>query len=180
MDRGLTRTEVADLYRRYGALLRRRARLITRDAALAEDALQEACLNLLRAGATFREAKQPLGWLYRVIDRASIDQMRRGKRLRSAAHLDGADGADGVDGAAPPPGVDADTRLRALEVLAELNAEEAEIVILAFVDGMTQSEIAEELGYSRVTINKRLQAVRQRCLLVPKGPSALPLPGDIA
>ncbi|MCU0687350.1 MAG: sigma-70 family RNA polymerase sigma factor [Polyangiaceae bacterium] len=177
MDRGLTRTEVADLYRRYGALLRRRARLITRDAALAEDALQEACLNLLRAGATFREAKQPLGWLYRVIDRASIDQVRRGKRLRSATLIDG---ADGVDGAAPPPGVDADTRLRALEVLAELNAEEAEIVILAFVDGMTQSEIAEELGYSRVTINKRLQAVRQRCLLVPKGPSALPLPGDIA
>lgn len=177
MNRGLTRSEVADLYRRYGAFLRRRARLITRDAALAEDALQEACLNLLRAGATFREAKQPLGWLYRVIDRASLDQLRRGKRLRSAACFEE---LDGVAGLAPPPGVDADTRLRALEVLAELGREEAEIAILAFVDGMTQSEIAEELGYSRVTINKRLQAVRQRASLGLKGLSALPLPGDIA
>ncbi|HEU4532558.1 MAG TPA: sigma-70 family RNA polymerase sigma factor [Polyangiaceae bacterium] len=175
MDRGLTRTEVSDLYRRYGAFLRRRARLITRDHALAEDALQEACLNLLRAGAGLREARQPLGWLYRVVDRASLDQLRRGKRLRSATPFDALGDAEGLG---LPPGVDADARLRALELLGELSPEDAEIAILAFVDGMTQGEIAEELGYSRVTINKRLQAIRQRASLAPKGPSALPLSGD--
>jgi RNA polymerase sigma-70 factor (ECF subfamily) len=156
---GLESGEVVDLYRRYGAFLRRRARLVTRDPALADDALQEACINLLRAGAGVREARRPLAWLYRVVDRASLDQLRRGKRLRSAAAF------EDLDALAPaPPGVDHDVRLRVLDLLGELGQEEAEIALMAFVDGMTQGEIAAELGYSRVTINKRVQALRQRAL----------------
>jgi RNA polymerase sigma factor (sigma-70 family) len=155
---GLTCPELAGVYRRYGGYLRRRARLVTRDATLAEDALHEACLNLLRSGSGFREAKQPLAWLYRVVDRASLDQLRRGKRLRQAAPF------DDLDQLAPPPGVDHDMRLRVLELLGDFDEGSAEIALMAFVDGMTQGEIAEELGYSRVTINKRVQAIRARAL----------------
>jgi RNA polymerase sigma factor (sigma-70 family) len=174
MNEGLTRAELAGIYRRYGAFLRRRARLVTRDSALAEDALQEACINLLRSGAGLREAKHPLAWLYRVVDRASLDQLRRGKRLRHAAPF------EDLDALGPPPGVDHDLRLRVLEVLGELDAEAAEIAIAAFVDGMTQGEIAEELGYSRVTINKRVQAIRARAVGALEGPSDLSQPRDPA
>lgn len=172
MGEGLTRAELGGLYRRYGAFLRRRARLVTRDHALAEDALQEACINLLRSGAGLRDAKQPLAWLYRVVDRASLDQLRRGRRLRTAAPL------DDLDALGPPPGVDPDLRLRVLELLGEFDAESAEIALMAFVDGMTQSEIAEELGYSRVTINKRVQAIRASALGALERPSAPPQPTD--
>jgi RNA polymerase sigma-70 factor, ECF subfamily len=169
---GLTRAELAELYRRYGTFLRRRARLVTRDPALADDALHEACLNLLRSGADYRGARQPLSWLYRVVDRASIDQLRRGKRLRSAAVF------DDLDELASPPGVDHDLRLRVLELLGGLDPESAEVAVMAFVDGMTQGEIAEELGYSRVTINKRVQAIRQQALCALDGPAAPLSPGD--
>jgi DNA-directed RNA polymerase specialized sigma24 family protein len=33
---------------------------------------------------------------------------------------------------------------------------------MLFVDGMSQGEAADELGVSRVTINKRAQAIRQK------------------
>lgn len=168
MNEGLTRAEVGGLYRRYGALLRRRARLVTRDPALAEDALQEACLNLLRSGSGLRDARQPVAWLYRVVDRASLDQLRRGKRLRLAAPF------EDLDALAPPHCVDQDLRLRVLELLGDLDDESAEIALMAFVDGMTQGEIAEELGYSRVTVNKRVQAIRARALGAPEGPGASP------
>jgi len=156
VNTGLTQQEVASVYQRYGAFLRRRARLVTRDSALAEDALHDACLNLLRSGAAFREATAPLGWLYRVIDRTSLDQLRRGKRLRSATPL------DSLDPIGAPPGVDGDLRLRALELLRDLDEESAQITILLYVDGMNQSEIAAHLGYSRVTISKRIRALRER------------------
>ena len=34
--------------------------------------------------------------------------------------------------------------------------------VMAFIDGMTQQEIADELGYSRMTIVKRLASIRER------------------
>ncbi len=36
------------------------------------------------------------------------------------------------------------------------------IALLLFVDGMSQGEIADEVGVSRVTVNKKVQAIRAR------------------
>ena len=35
-----------------------------------------------------------------------------------------------------------------------------EIAVLAYVDGMNQTEIAEQTGYSRQTVNKKLQQIK--------------------
>lgn len=153
---GLSRDEVSRIYERYGCFLQRRARLITRDAALAEDAVHEALLNLMRSGAEYRNASHPLRWLHTVVDRSSIDQLRRGKRLRDAAALDDPSARNVAH-----PGVDLEARDSVLKVLAKLGEVDQKIAILAFVDGMSQGQIAEEVGYSRVTINKRLQAIRE-------------------
>jgi RNA polymerase sigma factor (sigma-70 family) len=53
-------------------------------------------------------------------------------------------------------------RRAALDALALLDEEEQKVAVMTFVDGMTQQEIADELGYSRVTINKRVAALRER------------------
>ena len=52
-----------------------------------------------------------------------------------------------------------------LESLESLPDEDQSLAIMLFVDGMTQEEAAEELGVSRVTVNKRAQRVRAQLRL---------------
>ena len=155
MTDGLSNAELIELDRRYGFYLRRRCRVLLRDAALADDAMQEILMKLLRHGATFREAPHPMRWLYRVTDHACIDLLRRGRRARQASPIE--DAEDLVH-----PGVAPDMRRAALDALALLDEEEQKVAVMTFVDGMTQQEIADELGYSRVTVNKRVAALRER------------------
>lgn len=156
--RGLSADEVSDVYHRYGALLERRCRLLVRDDALAEDALQELLAALLRRGESFRDAESPYRWLCRAADRACLDLLRRRRRVREAlAHADDA----ALDPVGAAPGTDTEARLSALQSLARLDEEQQSLAIMLFVDGMTQSEAAAELGVSRVTVNKRTQKIRQ-------------------
>jgi RNA polymerase sigma-70 factor (ECF subfamily) len=155
--RGLSAGEVDDVHRRYGRLLERRCRILMRDRALGEDAVQELLATLLRRGAALREAASPYRWLCRAADRTCLDLLRRGKHVRAALSRTG---LDELDGAGPAPSVDAEARFLALEALARLDDEQQGLAIMLFVDGMTQAEAAIELGVSRVTINKRTQRLR--------------------
>jgi RNA polymerase sigma-70 factor (ECF subfamily) len=155
MGGGLTNAEVTEIHRRYGYYLRRRCQVILRDRALADDAMQEVLLKLLRHGAAFRGAPHPMRWLQRVADRACFDQFRRGKRAREARPIEEAE--DFVH-----PGVSPEVRRAVADTLAQLSEEEQQVAVMAFVDGMSQQEIADELGYSRVTVNKRVAAIRRR------------------
>ncbi|MBX3260140.1 MAG: sigma-70 family RNA polymerase sigma factor [Labilithrix sp.] len=159
LSRGLSASEVSDVYHRYGALLERRCRLLMRDHALGEDALQELLAALLRRGQPLREAASPYRWLCRAADRTCLDLLRRGKRVREALS---SDGLESLDPLGPAPGVDAEARLAALESLALLDDEQQTLAIMLFVDGMSQGDAAAELGVSRVTVNKRTQRIRSQ------------------
>ena len=155
------------MYRRFGPLLARRCRLLMRDRALAEDALQETITILLRRGEAMREAQSPYRWLCRAADTACLDLMRRGKHVRRAIALDEMGDLDGLGTA---PGIDPEARLAVLETLGRLDESQQALAIMLFVDGMSQSEAAEEIGVSRVTINKRAQEIR--ALLRMRAPSS--------
>src|SRR5262249_38160058 len=150
---------VSDVYRRYGGLLGHRCRLLLRDEALAEDAFQELFAMLLRRGDALREAESPYRWLCRATERVSLDLLRRRKRVREALRL------DEVDLAGPAPGVNAEERRAVIESIERLEPEQQSLAILLFVDGLSQVEAASELGVSRVTVNKRAQAIRSQLRL---------------
>lgn len=157
MSAGLSRSEVADLYRRYGMFLRRRCLTLTRDRALAEDALQDSFVKLMRVGAGLRSAEAPLRWLYRVTDRACFDQLRRNRRDKATTPL------DDIEAELPcHPGTEPELRRAAIELLDALDEEDQKIAVMTFVDGMNQQEVADELGYSRMTIIKRIARLRER------------------
>lgn len=147
------------MYRRYGSMLERRCRLLLRDDALAEDALHELLTSLLRRGESYRAAESPYRWLCRAAERASLDLLRRRKRVRDALPL------DDIDDVGVAPGVDAEARRAVLESLERLEPEMQSLAVMLFVDGMSQGEAASELGLSRVTINKRAQALRNELRL---------------
>jgi RNA polymerase sigma factor (sigma-70 family) len=155
-SRGLSAEEVSDVVRRYGALLERRCRLFMRDRSQAQDALQELFTMLLRRGEAFREANAKYRWLCRAADRTCLDQLRRSKRSRSSLAL------EDIDPVGPAPGVDPAARYAVLHALSELEEAEQALAIMLFVDGMSQGEAADELGVSRVTVNKRAQKIKDK------------------
>jgi RNA polymerase sigma-70 factor (ECF subfamily) len=146
--------EVSALYAKYGFFLLRRCRTILRDAALADDALQEAFVKVMRGGAAIREADEPLRWLYRVVDRACFDALRKRRRSVESPSDD--------EGETAHPSVAIEARDAVLRLVGTLDEDEMRIAIHLVVDGMSQGEIAEEVGVSRVTVNKKVQAIRAR------------------
>jgi RNA polymerase sigma factor (sigma-70 family) len=146
---------IASLYERYGFLLRRRCLLLLRDEALADDALQDAFVRLLKQGDAIELADRPLRLLYRVIDTTCFDHLRR-RRVRRVEEP----AAD--DPVGSHPDVSLEIRDAALRLLDSLSDPDRRIAVLAFVDGMTQGEIADEVGLSRVTVNKRVESLRVR------------------
>ncbi|MBX3216541.1 MAG: sigma-70 family RNA polymerase sigma factor [Labilithrix sp.] len=157
MSEGLSNREVVDLHRRYGLLLRRRCLMLLRDPAHVDDAFQEMFLKLMRAGAPVRSAEEPLRWLYRVVDRTCFDLLRKTKHARRAAPID-----DVLDELPAHSGLEAEVRRAAMDLLDALGEEDQRIAVMAFLDGMNQREIADELGYSRMTIIKRMARLRER------------------
>ena len=168
MSEGLSNREVADLHRRYGFLLRRRCLMLLRDPAHVDDAFQEVFLKLMRAGAPVRTADEPLRWLYRVADRACFDLLRTTK-ARRAAPID-----DGLDELPVHDGLDPELRRAAMELLDALDDEDQQLAVMAFLDGMNQQEMADELGYSRMTIIKRMARLKERAhRVLARRPSAV-------
>ena len=70
------------LMRRHNGRLFRVARAILKDAAEAEDALQEAYLEAYRHSGEFRGAAQVVTWLTRIVINQSLMRLRRRRRDR--------------------------------------------------------------------------------------------------
>jgi RNA polymerase sigma-70 factor (ECF subfamily) len=148
--------EAALLYEKYGFFLLRRCRTLLGDAASADDALQQAFEQILRSGGAVKQASEPLRWLYRVVDRCCFDVLRRRRRSIESS------GGDDEPGETAHPAVDIEARDAVLKLLGTMSGQEMQIAVLLFVDGMSQGEIADEVGVSRVTVNKKIQALRAR------------------
>ncbi len=155
----LTPEEVAAIYEQYGAFMHRRCRRILRDDALADDALQEAFVNLIRYGAQFRAAEAKLRWLYRLSDRCCFGQLNRRKKV-AERELGGE--LPEVSGQPAP----LEARDRVMRILGRLTEMEQKLAVLAYVDEFSQGEIGNETGWSRQTINKKLKAIRDKAQLM--------------
>ncbi len=173
----IDRKEIEDLYKRYGALVRRRARGLLGDDSEAQDAMQEVFVRVIAAMAEFRGQSQPSTWLYRITTNLCLNRIRDGKRRRERL----AEVARGQEGA-PLSGniqIPVEARVTLRGVLAQVPDELAQVAIYYFVDEMDQSEIATLIGVSRRTIGYRLDRFRERALelLGDRAVALGPLPG---
>jgi RNA polymerase sigma-70 factor (ECF subfamily) len=151
----LSDSELAALYQKYAFLLTRRLRFLLRDEALAQDVLHDGFMKLMQSGSAIRDVKTPLRWLYRVFDNLAIDRLRTRRARGPHTPIE-------EDEVGPAPGIDVEARDAITKLLGELSEVDARVAILVFVDGLTQDDAAQELGLSRVTVNKRVQGLRER------------------
>ena len=147
-------TALAALYDRYALVAYGLALRVLRDAALAEDAVQEAFLAVWRSAHRYiPERSKPSTWILTFVHRRAVDLVRHEERRRADPLTD----VEAVLGGM----VDEDAwqrleRERVQTALRKLPDHQRESIELAYYGGFTQSELAERLGQPLGTIKSRM------------------------
>lgn len=158
------------LYDRYRLILFGLLMRVLKSREEAEDVLQEVFLQVWRRAADFNEQRgRPFTWLVTVARSRAID------RLRSLAARERVAVASATD--SPETFSDAITDAFSSErrglinkALAQLPDEQKRALMLAYFEGLTQSEIAKRLGAPLGTVKTRMRAgmIKLRELLADK------------
>jgi RNA polymerase sigma-70 factor, ECF subfamily len=149
---------LAELYDRVGRIAYGLALRVLRDERHAEDAVQEAFLQVWRSAATFRaERAKASTWILTLVHRRAVDLVRREERRQADPLTD--ESAAGV--AAEETDEAAWLRFereRVQTALKQLPDVQREALELAYYGGFSQSELAERLGVPLGTIKSRMFA----------------------
>jgi RNA polymerase sigma-70 factor, ECF subfamily len=145
---------LAELYDRFGRVAYGVALRVLRDAALAEDAVQDGFLTAWRTAAGFDPARGKAStWLLTLVHRRAVDVVRREERRRA----DVLDDAPIASGDATDESAEIrDERRRVQAALAKLPPDQREALELAYYGGLTQTELAERLSVPLGTIKSRM------------------------
>jgi RNA polymerase sigma factor (sigma-70 family) len=160
---------LGELYDRFGKVAYGLAYKILQDAALAEDAVQEAFLQIWRGAGAYRPQRAKAStWLLTFVHRRAVDLVRREERRRTVT-LDPLPDASSSDAEEE---VLARSRSEIVQdALRQLPPEQREPIELAYYGGLTQSELAQRLDQPLGTIKSRMFTglQRLRVLLVESG-----------
>ena len=149
---------LAELYDRVGRVAYGLALRVLRDERHAEDAVQEAFLQVWRSAATFRaERAKASTWILTLVHRRAVDLVRREERRQADPLTD-----DSAAGIAPDDTDEAAwlrfERERVQAALKQLPDMQREALELAYYGGFSQSELADRLGVPLGTIKSRMFA----------------------
>ena len=195
-----SQSALGDLYDRYVDAVFAAASRLTADRQVAEEVVQETFLALWNRAELFDPAVGSLAaWLHTIARNRTVDRLRAAGRRPNLIPLSSAAGEDEQAGAAldrlvaagtviggagtgpGPEGELAATELRHVlrEALAELPDAERTAIVLAYREDLTQTEIAERLGWPLGTVKTRTRRALLRlrgALAEELGPGAAPMP----
>lgn len=188
---------LAELYDRHVGAIHATAYRITGDRQVAEDVVQEVFLALWNRAERFDPAVGSLAaWLGTIARHRAVDRLRAAGRrprlvalptlgdeaaeqaLERALHAAGV--TAGRDAGDPVGAVEAsETRAAIGAALATMPEVERDVILLAYRDDLTQSEIAARLGWPLGTVKTRTRRAlaRLRAVLADlHGPALAPVP----
>jgi RNA polymerase sigma factor (sigma-70 family) len=148
----------ADLVRRYGSLVLGVCRRVLGDTHQAEDAFQTTFLVLVRR-ANSLDGREPLGnWLYAVAYRTATKARMIAARRRARERQ-----AMGLTSEAYLVDEEAWDELRPIldEELSQLPRKYRAPLILCYLEGKTQQQAAQELGWPSGSMSRRMDRARQ-------------------
>lgn len=125
---------------------------------LADDAVQETFVDVLRGADGFRGDARLTTWLYRIAVRAAARVSDRARRRAAPLPEELAVGTD-----EPPEALtQREGAARILAAMAQLPATQRAVLALAALDDLPQTEIAVVLGLPSGTVYSRLHQARER------------------
>ena len=150
-----------ELYNRYGVQVFSMAYGILRDYALAEDLAQEVFMALWTRAGRFDAAKGVFRhWFLHLAHNRVIDEVRR-RRRTSLMDADRApeDATLGLvsNGDTADEAITAVLAGEAREAMRALPEEQRVVVVMAYLEGATQQEIAQRTGTPLGTVKTRLR-----------------------
>lgn len=159
MGRVASRSDVdafRELYQSFAPRLKSYMMRRGADAALAEELAQETLLTVWRkAGLYSGDKGSPATWIFTIARNLRIDRLRREVPWQSLP--DDFDQLPSGDTAPDEAVVEREQQIRIQAVMATLPRDQADVVTLAFVDGLSHSEIAERLGVPLGTVKSRMR-----------------------
>ena len=189
---------LAALYDRHAPAIHATVFRLAGDRQVAEDVVQEVFLTLWNRAERFDPRLGSLSaWLGTIARHRAVDRLRAaGRRPRlvtlgggpndeSAAEAleraaEGAPARDGFDAGDPLAVLEASEARAAINAaLATMPPPEREVILLAYRDDLTQSEIAERLGWPLGTVKTRTRRALSRlrgALADVYGPALAPVP----
>jgi RNA polymerase sigma-70 factor, ECF subfamily len=161
---------IAALVAEYSTALYRVAFSVTRNAAEAEDAVQETFLRVLRHESRLGEIRDYRVWLVRIVWNIVLDKKRRAKTRPEGEDIaDHARALPSSDRAADATAISSQEHARILALIDQLPAREREAILLSAVDELTTAEIAAALGTTESSIRSRIfRARRELAVLLEK------------
>lgn len=150
----------AEFYDRHSGLLLGVALKVLANESEAEEVFQDACVALWEKAPLYdARGGPPLGWAVTLVRNRAIDRLRSVRRkaeLIEAATVEAViREAEAPDAAAEAMGAEAAGAVHG--ALRSLSAEQRQAVELAFFRGLTQQEIAAQLGQPLGTIKARIR-----------------------
>ena len=156
------------LYDRYASRVYALTLRVLGDAMLAEEATQDTFLKLWSRSRQFNPNKGPLApWLLTIAHRTALDRLRLENRRPPASN---SNEPDQVWSTLPDEATQGgEFRWRSMHFAVQsLPWEQRQVIDLAYYKGLSQSEIAEVLGWPLGTVKTRIrsamQALRQHWL----------------
>lgn len=143
-----------ELFLRHHRQLHRLARLSSRTAEDAEDALQDAMLSAHKGAGSFRHDAAVISWLHRIVVNACLDRLRRTKSQQCAS-------LDDVPAVGDRTG-QVETAIMVHRALMRLPVEQRAAVVAVDMQGCSIAETAQLLGVAEGTVKSRCARARVR------------------
>lgn len=152
--RGRQPAALSRVYDLYSTMVYSIAVRVLRDGSAAEDVMQEVFLKLWQQPESFADHRGTLcGWLAVVTRNRAIDRIRGSKRLENVDDLQLSNGVD--------LGTEAEREImlsKVRVVLETMPADQRQAVEMAFFEGHTHTEIAEQTGQPLGTVKTRIRS----------------------
>ena len=154
------------LYSRYMTPVYSLSLHMLKQPSLAEEVTQDVFLNIwLKADSFNANRGNPRSWIMSVTHHRVIDVIRSRRRSNTLTDPEGYETLERLPSSGPSVESEVAQRLdreRIMRALATLPESQREVIMLAYYEGFSQSEMAERLGQPLGTIKTRVRLAMQK------------------